>query len=549
MRIVQRISAILFFALQFEAAYSDTSDTLIAQALELLQQNNKPKALKLLEKAFEAAQDPETVKDAAVLILEASPPNYPKRDAYLRYLSSRGRDHPDYWKWHKELGDRAFDRADFQAAEESYLNARPSAPDAHVIDYKLAWTFWNQKRRNEAMSLFLDLLADESLRANLQRDIAKLWWETGPLPSATFSKMLSVTVEIREGIFSEVWDLFPKDQSAQPKTTEQLRQIRDDPRSKSYWSDFLSRDLYFKKDPCFMIENILGPEDFAATTVLLSCAKASGHPDLSVLGRHFENRLSEADENFVRAYAQIMIESNQSKRAASLMFGWSGYDNAPSDYLSIVDQILMAIPDADLQAIYASTAPEKFERIIQTQKKSNLLARLQNIDPERWLNFEEKSFTTGKISRVFLLKKAAFLAKNYANRRTEIESLVNELLESPKDPEEHAVKSSLQSLREKSSLSLPKVFGESFTKDLSSWTTQIDRDLSTYHQLSSDWQLLVLPLVKEQLQKNVDQLVNQINEAELPEDAPDDLVPEFLNKKADIRDQLIKRYGEFLRSP
>ena len=169
------------------------------------------------------------------------------------------------------------------------------------------------------------------------------------------------------------------------------------------------------------------------------------------------------------------------------------------------------------------------------------------MDPERWVRYEEENFTGKKVPREFLIKKATYLAQDYSNKRDEIEKIVNDLLEIPKNPEEKSARSVLKSLDEHAGKELPKTFDDDFTHTMSSWISQIDRDLDTYQRLSGDWQKLVLPLVREKLQKNIDQLTSQIDRANLPENSPEDLNVEFLNKKADIRDQMRKKYEDFLR--
>jgi Flp pilus assembly protein TadD len=99
----------------------ESSASLMAQALEKIQAGNKAQALKLLSRAYESSQDPEEIKAIAALIIDTSGSDYPKRENFLIYLTRHARDSADHWKWLKELGDRHFDRGQFDKAEEGRI--------------------------------------------------------------------------------------------------------------------------------------------------------------------------------------------------------------------------------------------------------------------------------------------------------------------------------------------------------------------------------------------------------------------------------------------
>lgn len=529
---------------------------LMAQALELLQKNEKAKALKLLEKAFETAQDPEAVKEAAALIISASSEKYPKREAYLRYLTQRHRDHPDSSKWFKELGDRAFDRGDFNQAEEYYLNAQTQSDDSFLIKYKLAYTYWNQKRKVEAMSVFLDLAlrahtgADhdtESLRDQLKRDIAKVWWETGPLPASTFAKIFLGPQDYQDQVFSELWEQFPKDSSPSPKLIELFKQIRDDERSHAAWNAFQARDLYFKPDPCFLMTNVYGPEHFASAYTLLACVKDQKHPDLEVLQRHFDHLLPQADENLVRAYGHVLQENDKIDQAVLVLAQWNGFESANDSYKELLGKLLQTVSDESFSSVCAQLGPDRLESILSSMKTTILLARLQKIDPEKWIAYEEAHTHSKKPSRDLLLKKAAWLARDMSSNRSAIEEIVLQILSAPQTPEERAARSALKGMEDRAQTEIPKTFSDQFTKKLNSWIAQLDRDIETYQRLSDDWQKIVNPMVQERIQKNLDRMISQIDEAELPSESSEDLVAGFASKKLEIKDQLQQKYSNLLR--
>ncbi len=536
---------------------STDPQTLIAQALVHLQNDQKPQALKLLEKAFDSATDPDTVKEAAVLLLQASPDGYSKRESILKYLTLRNRTHEDLWRWHKELGDRAFNRADFASAEESYLQAQASAPDPFVIKYKLAWTYWNQKRKNEALSTFIDLSlhahtnpAPEnlSLKDQMIRDMAKLWWEIGPLPAATLEKLIAGPEDFRATVFSEFISAFPQESSPPANYVQLFLQLKEYEPTKSVISEFATRDLFFKRAPCFLIAHVYTAEDFAPPRTLVSCAASADRPAPEALLRHFERLSSQADENLTRAHAQFLIDAQKSGAAAKVMMAWSGFDNATSNFLSICTDLSGGLTLDEFKELYSATAPEKFEKLLAAKKKSTsaLLLRLQEVDPERWIEFEEVHWTQGKPSRELLLRKAAHLAKDFQTHRSKIEELVlHQLLSKPANAEEKAAAKAIRILEDRKGSAIEKVFGDKMMKDLTLWNRDLDQSVENYQKLSEDWQNLVGPIFKERLTMQVDSLLSQVDLVELPPESPEDIQSDFAAKKAEIKEQIKSKYSEF----
>src|SRR5687768_14980906 len=107
---VKKLFVILFSVSLSAHAAQPTAASMTAKALELLQKNQKQKALKLLEVAFTKTKNKEERTDIGILILEASPLTYAKRESYLRTLVKLSPEDKDSGKWMKELGDKSFDK-------------------------------------------------------------------------------------------------------------------------------------------------------------------------------------------------------------------------------------------------------------------------------------------------------------------------------------------------------------------------------------------------------------------------------------------------------
>lgn len=534
-------------------AESPSAQTQLTQALELLQKSEKTKALKLLESAFNRAQDPETVKAAAALIVEASPMNYPKRESFLKYLITASRDHADRWKWLKELGDRCFEKADFSGAEENYLQATQVAPEPYPIRYRLAWTFWNQKRKNEALSLFLDLLAQSQSPENLSlqpvvvKDTTKLWWDLGVLPASTFEKFWNLPAEVQSLTFSQLWENFPKELSGSPKTRDMLIQIRDEPRAKEAWNNFLASKPAFTKDPCFMITTFFGPQDVATEETLLACLKSPQHPELISLQRHLDAVVPTASEAFIRKLASLVHERGNSLSAAKLLAQWSGIENADASYYKLLSQISLAVPADSFAELSGSLSNERWEKTLSsatTKDRDELIARLQKVDSTHWLAYEE-NLQGENPSKAFLMKKAAILAQRNDLQAQELANLLDKILEKPSNPEERLIASTLKNLNATSQQELPKLFGPEMMNSMQKWLASIDRDLEQLNRISPEWKSILHSTVAERVRKNVTQLTDQIAQVSLPE-GQHEMESEFLSKRADIRDQLVAKYESLL---
>jgi len=167
--------------------------TKIEQAEALLKKGKKKQALEILEFVFEKSKETDEIRQIGNLILAAAPLNYPKRENFLKYLVKFVPDHPDSRKWLMELGDRARRKNDLDEAEDWYLRAEAIEGDSLPIDQKFFSLYQEKKLYHRAFERGLHIIEThpELGTASFRRDLARLWWKTGPLSEELFARLIN----------------------------------------------------------------------------------------------------------------------------------------------------------------------------------------------------------------------------------------------------------------------------------------------------------------------------------------------------------------------
>ena len=532
----------------------EDSASLLAQALEKIQSGQKDQAVKLLDRAFDASKDPEEVKTIAALIVDTSSFDYPKRESFLVYLTRHAREHSDKWKWLKELGDRHFDRAQFDKAEDFYLQALPHTKDPTLINLKLAFTIWNLKRRNEAFLTFLKLYQEpitaetdrEMLLTQVPTSLGKLWWELGPLPQATWTKLISSPGNLGPLVIEELFKSLPISITPGPKEASLLKQIKDSSQGAPQWSEFLRREVFFQNSPCFYFESGLIAPDQTPNRMLIACADSEKVAEALSLDLYFESALNrETDENLLRAYLKYLTRKNRNLDAARVYLNWSGLSQASKNFLSAAVDLLVNLPESDWKNLYASIDPQRFEIFLSSNKNKNLLEILQSLDSERWILFELDSYPEGKAPRAVLVKKALLTASKADSSIDELRSEVSSLLSKPQSQQEKSAQRLLKELESAQDRKLPSELSEDFNKTMNGWVSNLDKQIKTASQLSSPWIQLFRPLVTQEVRRNVSILLEQIDSLQLPAEASG-FEEDFYKKKEEMKVGLQQKYQEFL---
>jgi len=167
--------------------------TKIEQAEALLKKGKKKKALEILEFVFEKTKETDEIRQIGNLILSAAPLDYPKRENFLKYLVKFVPDHPDSRKWFTELGDRARRKKDLDEAEDWYLRAEAVEGDSLAVDQRFFSLYQEKKLYHRAFERGLKIIEShpELSTAAFRRDLARLWWKTGPLSEDLFDRLVN----------------------------------------------------------------------------------------------------------------------------------------------------------------------------------------------------------------------------------------------------------------------------------------------------------------------------------------------------------------------
>lgn len=522
---------------------NSSSATLVAQAVELLQKHRKKEALKKLEKAFQLSQDPTELREICALILESSPLDYPKRDAYLNYLVKYQPEHKDMVRWLKELGDRSLDKGRLQDAEEWYLRAIALSEDKTMLRYKLAWARWNLKRRIEALQTFMEIWkeAPESLQKQLAKDISKIWWETGPMPPALFDFFLNLPAGVRDDILAEL--LTPPSPTKEAGESEEslLLQLNENKATRVILQKAISENFYFKKNPCLLFKKVISTNEEAPAESLLACTRSSKRLSAYDLLLFFEN-VSKKTEAVDWAHAELLTEQHRASEAIRLLLSPKNLSNRSADYMKYAASLLLKIKESDFRKLYDSLKYRPFESMLQKYFEKDLVIRLEAVDADRWIPIEEKTYEASPLPKDFLVRKGVWLAQKDEDdeKLTDVFKL---LLDSKLTAKEEQLKKSYATLSERLQTVLPEEFSKVFKKEYDAWIKDLDRSLKTLHRASNDWQIIAKPVFQKLIEQNVASLIGQIEKLSIASESVD-LIQAFQEKKESLKSQLKKKYLE-----
>lgn len=538
-------TCVLLFLFTFSlTAEEKSASSLVAQALELLQKSEKTRALKLLERAFESSTDSEELRQISVLILEASPASYAKREGYLQYLIKFAPENEDAWRWYKEMGDRSFDKGKMDEAEDWYLRAKPLAKDPSLVQYKLAWVYWNLNRKVEAFQDFLTVFAasETGLQSQILKDLSKLWWEIGALPDSTFQSAMALPEAARNDLLEHFIHSTPSHLEASTLLEAQLLQLKANEYTKSYFYEGLRTGFKFKAAPCFLFNVLITPEDEFSKDNFLACLKSKDRPSPEKLLSYFEKLKSDPDERLPWAQAELYAESERVSDAVATLFQYSGFEKASSDYLKFSSSILVRLNEEELKKNYDLIGPEKIEIVVRKTKDSILLERLQSFDSERWLAFEESESKGKTPTKHFLLKKGVWLATKSSPDLNELDRIFAGLIKPPLKGDERLAHDNFARLQRRSQTKLPEIFSDKFKIKYDEWLSDLDQSLNAIKSCAPDWQIILRPLISRELDKNVEALIAQIERARLDAKV-EDVENSFQQKKESLKSELRAKYG------
>ncbi len=536
---------------------SSEGASLQAKGLELLQKGKKAEALTTLEKAFEKSQDPDEIREIAILILEASPETYSRRESYLRYLLKSAPEHGDAVRWLKEMGDRMFDKAQFEEAEDFYLQSasRPDA-DKDVLDYKIAWVEWNLKRREEALNRLLDVYAksEGALRQQILRDIPKIWIDIGKLPQSLFDRMSELPNDQVRELTTYLLQSFSPQMLPGDRERQLLQQLKANGVMKEVLLEDIQRGgITFRKSPCFFFDSILESMDAFSEEQLLNCAKTRPRQvPAERLLTFFQGEMVKAKtEKWNWAHAEILIDLSRLREAAAVLDpdDDKSFKDYSAEYLTFYESILLKLNDEDFRSIYDILGVDRLKNLLEVKFDQALLERLQKINPETWVDFEQqRSASSGKKpSRSLLEKRGILLAKKVESDSSELEDLsaLWEELSSQhaKTPKEKKLREEWNKLKNlPSSQSLPSDFSQDFVKKYGRWLKDMDRAVDALSAGSATWNTIAKPLFVIELEKNISAISAQIDSA-LIDPSLAGLEEEFKAKKDEMKAELKKRYS------
>lgn len=519
------------------------AEKLQAQAISLLQKNEKVKALKMLESAFEKTTNTEALREISVLILAASPLSYPKRESYLQYLIKFNAEHSDAWMWFKEMGDRAFEKGKLDEAEDWYLRALPSAQDPNLIRYKLGWVCWNLKRKVEALQTFVDIYSktEPSMQEQLIKDLTKLWWEIGALPPSAFESVLSLPEEARRSLLTRLFDAPPAVLDPGPELAAQLLQLKEDPRTKDFYNEGIQKIVKLKNAPCFAFNVLLTTEDQFSKDQLLLCLKAKDRPAAPKMISFVERLLSENDEKIDWAYSELLNEMGSTKDAAIFILKIDRVSHYSNAYLEYATQLALKLEKEEFAKVYEAIGLDSFEVLLKFKMNPNLLERLQSVDLGPWISFEEKTYAGKKLPNAFILKKGVWLNQSAAHTNEELRDLFRDLVKNPSSNEERRALEGYKKLQSKVSTKLPSTFSLQFKKKFDEWLRALDQSLDSLKGLRFEIQVLAQAAYQEEIRKNVEAIEAQLD-ASVLDPKLIELKDNFEEKKTELKSDLRAKY-------
>lgn len=527
-------------------AQEKTSASLMSQALELLQNNKRPQALKLLEQAFEIASDPVEIRNIGALILEASPRDYAKREAYLRYLIKFAPDHEDYSRWLKELGDKAFDKGNLDDAEDFYLRAIPSHPSPTSVQYRLGWVYWNQKKRVKAYDTFLEVYQKESgaLKSQIQKDIAKLWWEIGPLPPQSFAQFLALPNDERNQFLNELFQRTPRKKEDAKLIEQVFLQLKSSPKSSPALKDFITSGFILKEDPCLLFKEVIDPQDLYPRSHLLLCTKQENRPSAAHLLQFYQLiPPPERNETIDWANADLFFENQQKELAVQLLWESRPLVTRSKEFVDYAENSVLQYDEASFKLFESNIQREAIMAFLQMRPKSSILQKLQAVNPELWIWYQENELPQ-TIDKDFWIKKAVWLGRQEQIDMQALRATTEKAFSFKLTPKEKRLYESLQSLQKRKNSSLPEEFGEKFQSEYKSWINEVDQALNELQSSTDHWKIILRPIFSEELASNIAVLKDEVKKSKMPQEMKGMEVA-FERKKQDLREEIDAKYRPF----
>jgi len=525
-----------------------TSASLTAQAIELLQKKEKQKALKILEKAFELAHDPEEIRQVGRLILEAAPANYPKRESYLRYLIKFSPENAELGKWLKELGDISFNEGKIDHAEDYYLRALPHYENPQILRYKLAWVYWNQKVRARAFDTFLALYteADPKLREQIRKDSAKLWWELVRLPQVqmqAFAKLPDSDIKL---FTDEYFALTPNKKESAEKIENSFLQIKDEEKTLPYLLAFLKNGFLIKDKNCLMFQKVLEPFFEYPREQLLLCAKTLDGVTPARLLPFFDS-LPEEDRNekIDWANAELLFLDQKNHLGIQMLIESQPLQTRSKEFVDYTEAQLVKLMDDEFQTMATAISPDNLKFLVSRADTSPILNRLQKYNPDEWIPYQQKDLAGKDEPKEFLIKKAAWLSHKNPVDLNELDSVLRKIFSKKLKPSEEGIKQQFKKMDEDRSKQLPNVFDEDFQAAYKLWLENLDRSIIILSGASPQWKAITWPLLRQRVTQNIFAIRNQIREVNLPQDSKE-FREEFEYRKVKLEKELTDKYREYI---
>lgn len=525
------------------------------RAEELLRDQKAREALVQLEKAFEISQDPQEIERIAVLIIEASPSDYPKREAYLRYLVSRPEPHENIGHWLKELGDRALANEEYLLAEDWYLRASRHLQKPAEAERQLGLAYSRQGQHIKAFEKFLDVISMSSAEENrdLFEELSQLWKKIGPLPSPSFNRLFSeLEKPTRSRLIQSFLDGLKESKSLEPQQLEQsFLQLKSNPEGASALQQKLSESFVIRSQPCLLFERVLESNWSIHPETLLSCLNDStgdsSTPVDQIRMLEFLEAAGIDNERVVQSAAEILIRLSRHPEAIEKMMAQKDFSSRSSKFIEFLESTLIELHQSDFEVATQRVPQKTWERLVDHLKSTAVLKRLESIDSERWLQYQEDKSDLESRPKDLLIRRAIQIVETEPTDWEQLETTLAHLFQRELNSIENALRNQFSKLRAYSERSLPRVLNEDFQKKYSEWIKDLDEALSLMAGSSEEWKKISRPWLAKYIGLNVEALEREITAAGSdPTSHLDEF--EFEESKDSLKSELRRRYSSFVKS-
>lgn len=515
----------------------------MARALELLEKNKKTEALKFLESAFAESIDPVEMKHLAVLILEASPLNYQKREAFLKYLVRFSPQHSKYPDWLKELGDRSFQAGEMDAAEDWYLRASvfAKAPEAKArINYQLSLVYSNKKNLTKAFELMNSAFEDsERLRPRLHSEIAKLWWP----------QMKTLKIRKSWGAWSESdKQLLVKELLKSSKAASLAeRKIFFELMAENEWSKtLLIQEIMAKAksfhEPCLVFEVFLKPSDPVSEDLIFACLNSEKNMNQPRLLEFVEALHEQGSEQLHLAHIDLLVQTKQKTRAANLGLKVLQNLSAQTKFFEILDDLLLSLSDGEWLDVAKPNQDDLLKNFMRLHPQAKIIVRLQMTRPEVWFSFQEQEIPAS-LDKSFWVRKANWQLTQKLTEE-DLNFYLEKILSFHPDVEEKKIQLTWQKMQESDREALPIVFGKDFLKAFEKKIKDLDQRILDFQKSQIAWRELAEIHMRSKVQHSLSLLRKQVIDLQMPTDFTGH-ADEFSEKKQGILSSLSQKYSRW----